>query len=70
LSAARAFPHEAAVFAYDAAAAGTTAILDANPFERRFRDTMSASQHLRALAPHLEMVGCHLLRTENKVQRL
>ncbi len=51
-------------------AAGTTAILDANPFERRFRDAMSASQHLQALPPHLEMVGRHLLGTENKVQHL
>lgn len=51
-------------------AAGTTAILDANRFERRFRDAMSASQHLQALPPHLEMVGRHLLGTENKVQHL
>ena len=31
---------------------------------------MSASQHLQALPPHLEMVGRHLLGTENKVQHL
>jgi alkylation response protein AidB-like acyl-CoA dehydrogenase len=51
-------------------AAGTTAILDAQPFERRFRDAMSASQHLQAMPPHLEMVGRHLIGTENKIQHL
>jgi indole-3-acetate monooxygenase len=51
-------------------AAGTTAISDAQPFERRFRDAMSASQHLQAMPPHMEMVGRHLIGTENKVQHL
>ena len=101
LSAARAFVHEAATQAYDAAAAGTlgldlrmrlrlatthamqeatdvsvacyrgagtTAILDSAPFERRFRDAMSASQHLQVMNAHVEMVGRHLIGTENVVQ--
>ena len=101
LSAARAFVHEAATQAYDAAAAGTlgldlrmrlrlvtthamqeatdvsvacyrgagtTAILDSAPFERRFRDAMSASQHLQGRNAHVEMVGRHLIGTENVVQ--
>jgi indole-3-acetate monooxygenase len=103
LSAARAFLHEVALEAYQAAAAdrldldlrmrlrlatthgmneatdvsiacyraaGTTAILDAQPFERRFRDAMSVSQHLQAMLPHIEMVGRHILGTENKVQNV
>jgi alkylation response protein AidB-like acyl-CoA dehydrogenase len=103
LSAARAFLHEAAVQAYEAAAAGTldvdgrmrlrlatthgmseatdvsiacyraagtTAILDSQPFERRFRDAMSVSQHLQAMLPHIEMVGRHIIGTENTLQHL
>jgi alkylation response protein AidB-like acyl-CoA dehydrogenase len=49
-------------------AAGTPAILNAQPFERRFRDAMSASQHLQGMWPHVEMVGRHLIGTENTVQ--
>jgi indole-3-acetate monooxygenase len=103
LSAARAFLHEAAHQAYDAAAAGkldldgrirlrlattygmneatevsiacyrgagTNAIMDAGPFERRFRDAMSASQHLQAMQPHIEMVGRHIIGVENKIQHI
>jgi indole-3-acetate monooxygenase len=103
LSAARAFLHEAALQAYEAAArnaldvdlrmrlrlattwgmneatevsiacyraAGTTAILDNQPFERRFRDAMSASQHLQAMWPHVEMVGRHIIGTDNVVQHI
>ena len=103
LSAARAFLHEAALAAYDAAAAGkldldgrirlrlatthgmneatdvsiasyraagTTAIMNAAPFERRFRDAMSASQHLQAMQPHVEMVGRHILGVDNPVQHI
>ena len=51
-------------------AAGTTAILDSAPFERRFRDAMSASQHLQAMLGHVEMVGRHILGVENKLQNL
>jgi alkylation response protein AidB-like acyl-CoA dehydrogenase len=50
--------------------AGTTAILDSAPFERRFRDAMSASQHLQAMTSHIEMVGRHILGTENVVQNI
>ncbi|SDD11423.1 acyl-CoA dehydrogenase family protein [Belnapia rosea] len=42
-------------------AGGTTAILEAEPFERRFRDALCISQHLQATPWHLEMVGRHLL---------
>lgn len=103
LSAARAFLHEAALEAYEAAAAGkltidhrirlrlattygmneatdvsiasyraagTTAIANAAPFERRFRDAMSASQHLQAMMPHIEMVGRHILGVDNPIQHI
>ena len=48
--------------------AGTAAIMNSAPFERRFRDAMSASQHLQAMLPHIEMVGRHIIGTENVVQ--
>ena len=48
--------------------AGTAAIMDAAPFERRFRDAMSASQHAQAMPPLLEMVGRHLMGADNVVQ--
>jgi alkylation response protein AidB-like acyl-CoA dehydrogenase len=51
-------------------AAGTTAILNSAPFERRFRDAMSASQHLQAMLPHIEMVGRHIIGTSNTLQHL
>jgi alkylation response protein AidB-like acyl-CoA dehydrogenase len=103
LSAARAFLHEAALQAYEAAAAGkltldhrirlrlatthgmneatdvsvaayraagTTAIMNSAPFERRFRDAMSASQHLQAMMPHVEMVGRHILGVDNPIQHI
>jgi alkylation response protein AidB-like acyl-CoA dehydrogenase len=103
LSAARAFLHEAALEAYEAAAlgkltldhrirlrlatthgmneatdvsiasyraAGTTAIMNSAPFERRFRDAMSASQHLQAMLPHVEMVGRHILGVDNPIQHI
>lgn len=50
--------------------AGTAAILDAAPFERRFRDAMSASQHLQAMLSHVEMVGRHIIGTDNIVQNI
>ena len=49
-------------------AAGTMAISEKAPFERRFRDAMSASQHLQGMWPHAEMVGRHLIGVENVVQ--
>jgi alkylation response protein AidB-like acyl-CoA dehydrogenase len=48
--------------------AGTMAISEKAPFERRFRDAMSASQHLQGMWPHAEMVGRHIIGTENVVQ--
>jgi alkylation response protein AidB-like acyl-CoA dehydrogenase len=49
-------------------AAGTTAVLESQPFERRFRDAMCVSQHLQATPWHLEMVGRHLLGVPQAVQ--
>jgi alkylation response protein AidB-like acyl-CoA dehydrogenase len=51
-------------------AAGTTAMLNSAPFERRFRDAMSASQHLQGMLGHVEMVGRHILGVENKLQNI
>ncbi len=48
--------------------AGTMSISERAPFERRFRDAMSASQHLQAMWPMAEMVGRHLLGADNTVQ--
>lgn len=48
--------------------AGTTAIMDAAPFERRFRDAMSISQHLQGMSAHIEMVGRHIIGCDNVVQ--
>jgi len=36
--------------------------------DRRFRDAMSASQHLQA--PHVEMVGRHILGVDNPIQHI
>jgi indole-3-acetate monooxygenase len=41
--------------------AGATAIFDAQPFERRFRDMNSVSQQLQGRQAHFETVGQHLL---------
>ena len=51
-------------------AAGTIAIMNSGPFERRFRDAMSASQHLQAMLPHVEMVGRSIIGVENKIQHI
>jgi alkylation response protein AidB-like acyl-CoA dehydrogenase len=48
--------------------AGTMSISEKAPFERRFRDAMSASQHLQGMWPMAEMVGRHLIGAENVVQ--
>ncbi len=50
--------------------AGTTAILNDAPFERRLRDALSVSQHLQAMPAHLEMVGRHIIGTEQTPQFL
>lgn len=49
-------------------AAGTTAVLEGEPFERRFRDAMCVSQHLQGGPWHLELVGRHLLGVEQSPQ--
>ena len=41
--------------------AGSTAIFEGNPFERRFRDAHTVSQHAQGRISHLETVGKHLL---------
>jgi alkylation response protein AidB-like acyl-CoA dehydrogenase len=41
--------------------AGTTAIFGDNPFQRRFRDAHTVSQHLQGRASHFETIGRHLL---------
>jgi alkylation response protein AidB-like acyl-CoA dehydrogenase len=43
------------------AEAGATAIFEAQPFERRFRDLHAAGQQVQGRASHLEEVGRHLL---------
>ncbi len=42
-------------------AAGATAIFPSNPFERRLRDALTASQQVQARADHYENVGRYLL---------
>ena len=44
---------------YDAA--GTTAVFASQPFERRFRDMHSVTQHLHGRASHFELVGQFML---------
>jgi len=41
--------------------AGATAIFDANPFERRFRDINTVTQQVQGRRSHFETVGQHLL---------
>jgi len=51
-------------------AAGTTAIFDRNPFERRFRDIHALAQQVQARRSHFETVGQHLLGLETDTQFL
>jgi len=44
--------------------AGSTAIFDAEPFERRLRDVNSVSQHLQGRRTHFETVGLYMLGGE------
>jgi hypothetical protein len=44
--------------------AGSTAIFDKYPFERRLRDVNSVSQQLQGRRTHFETVGLHLLGGE------
>ena len=41
--------------------AGATAIFDANPFERRFRDINTVTQQVQGRRSHFETIGQHLL---------
>ena len=41
--------------------AGATAIFEANPFERRFRDMHAVTQQVQARWTHFETVGQHML---------
>jgi alkylation response protein AidB-like acyl-CoA dehydrogenase len=45
-------------------AAGATAVFDANPFERRFRDIHTVAQQVQGRASHFETVGQFLLGLE------
>ena len=45
-------------------AAGATAIFDAHPFERRFRDAHTVAQQLQGRQTHFETVGRVLLGLE------
>jgi alkylation response protein AidB-like acyl-CoA dehydrogenase len=44
--------------------AGATAIFDANPFERRFRDINTVTQQVQGRRSHFETVGQYLLGSE------
>jgi alkylation response protein AidB-like acyl-CoA dehydrogenase len=41
--------------------AGATAIFEANPFERRFRDMHTVTQQVQGRSTHFEAVGQHML---------
>lgn len=41
--------------------AGSTAIFDANPFERRFRDVNAVTQQVQGRRSHFETIGLHIL---------
>jgi alkylation response protein AidB-like acyl-CoA dehydrogenase len=49
-------------FAYEAA--GATAVFEANPFEKRFRDLHTIAQQVQGRRAHFESVGKHLLGLE------
>ena len=53
---------DAVDFAYNAA--GTTAIFESHPLERRFRDMHTVTQHLQGRMSHFETVGAYLLGGE------
>ncbi len=50
--------------------AGTGAIMDVQPFERRLRDALTASQHMQAMLPLVEMIGRHMLGAENEIKNV
>jgi len=53
---------DAVDFAYNAA--GTTAIFESHPLERRFRDMHTVTQQLQGRSSHFETVGAYLLGGE------
>ena len=53
---------DAVDFAYNAA--GTTAIFESHPLERRFRDMYTVTQQLQGCLSHFETVGLYLLGGE------
>ena len=50
--------------------AGSTAIFDANPFERRFRDVNTVTQQVQGRRSHFETVGQYLLGAEANLRWL
>lgn len=50
--------------------AGSTAIFDDQPFERRLRDVNSVSQQLQGRRAHFETVGQHLLGLETSLRNV
>jgi alkylation response protein AidB-like acyl-CoA dehydrogenase len=50
--------------------AGSTAIFDANPFERRFRDVNTVTQQVQGRRSHFETVGQHLLGAQANLRWL
>jgi alkylation response protein AidB-like acyl-CoA dehydrogenase len=50
--------------------AGSTAIFDANPFERRFRDVNTVTQQVQGRRSHFETIGQHLLGAEANLRWL
>lgn len=51
-------------------AAGSNAVLNDNPFERRFRDVHAVTQQVQGSQSHFELVGQHLLGLEPVSQLL
>ena len=56
---------EVADFAFDTA--GTTAVFQSNPFERRFRDIHTVAQQLQGRKSHYQTVGQYLLGLESEM---
>ena len=50
--------------------AGSTAIFDDQPFERRLRDINSVSQQLQGRRAHFETVGQHMLGLETNLRNV
>ena len=48
--------------------AGSTAIFDANPFERRFRDVNTVTQQVQGRRSPFETIGQHLLGAQTTLR--